>query len=334
MMIPGFANNYTGTSPHYEVWYGKVDVAPEKALWFRYTIFDGEICEASTWAILFDRDQTAGGRSYWELEELERPNTVVLPEGYDADRFIGNQQVFHTDRAHLDESNALGEAGGLEWDLEWSDSDRRFAYIPQALADNPLLGSAYNACLLDLRVSGTIRGEDRDWEFEGRPGMMGHIYGSKISGHRWSWAHCNNFVDHDDAVFEGLSVNVETMMGMVTPPLSAFVLHVDGREYTFRTPLSVVKAKSTFDRDGWEFDVTSGGVRLTGRAEAPDPKRVALVEYDDTDGSKLWCYNSKLADLTVRLEDPEHGIERTLRAPGRSAFEYVTREEPEQEPLI
>ncbi len=334
-MVPGFANQYLdASSPHYEVWYGKVNVGPERALWFRYTIFDGELREASTWAILFDGDRTLGGRAYWGLEELERPNTVVLPEGREPDRFFDNRQVFHTDGAHLDEANAYGEAGEIAWDLEWLDSGRRFAYIPHAIADNPLLASAYDACFLDLRVSGTIRAGDERWEVARRPGMLGHIRGSKISGHRWAWAHCNEFLDHDDAVVEGLSVHVETALGLVTPPLTAFVVHVDGRSYEFRTPVSVVAANSTFDRDGWEFDATSGGVRLTGRAEAPPPERVALVEYDDTDGSKLWCYNSKLADLTLRIEDPEVGRATTLRADGTSAFEYVTREAPEETPLI
>jgi len=332
-MVPGFANNYDGTAPHYGVWYGKVDIAPGRALWFRYTIFDGAIREASTWAILFDGDTTEGGRSYWSLNELARPNTVVLPEGYDPERFLANRQVFHTDSAHLDEANAIGEAGGIEWDLTWLDSGRRFRYVPSFLADNPLLSSAYDACFLDLRVSGTIRSGDRSWEVDGRPGMLGHIHGSDISGDSWAWAHCNNFVDADDAVFEGLSVHLD-LLGATAPALSAFVLHVDGNAYPFRTPLSLLKARTTFDRAGWEFDVDAGGVRLTGRAEAPPPERVALVEYDDTDGSKLWCYNSKLADLTLRLEDPDAGIERTLRAAGSSAFEYVTRETPEETPLI
>lgn len=331
-MIPGFANEYDGRGPHYEVWYGKVDIAPETALWFRYTLLDGMIREASTWAILFEGGRAWGERNYWAIDALATPNRVIIPEGYGRERFLGHEQVFHVDDAHLDEANAIGSAGEIEWDLQWADSRRRFKYIPTFIEKTGLVRSCYDSSLMDLRMSGTVRrGDEQSWEIDGRPGMVGHIRGSKIAGDRWAWAHCNNFDEHPNAVFEGLSVNLQ-MLGTVTPPLSAFVLFYDGRAYPFRTPLSVMQAKSEFGRQDWRFEVESGGASLTGWARAP--RNVALVEYDDTDGSKLWCHNSKLADLTLHLEDPEHGIDEKFRATGGSAFEYVTRETPTEEPLI
>jgi hypothetical protein len=333
-MVPGFANNYDGQSPHYEVWYGKVDLAPERAIWFRYTIFDGAVQEASTWAILFDGDDVKGGRSWWELDELARPNALDPPDDREGEeRFRGNNQVFRVDGAYLDEANALGSADGISWDLNWEDRERRFHYIPSAVARLPVLKSAYDACFMDLRVSGTVTADGETFQVDGRPGMLGHIHGSKISGNSWAWAHCNSFDERDDAVFEGLSVRLD-LMGMETPPVSAFVLHLGDDKWEFRTPLSMVLSESVFERDSWTFEVDAGGARLTGRATAPPPERVALVEYDDTDGSKLWCYNSKLADLELRIQDPVDGIDERLTAEGTSAFEYVTRELPDETPLI
>ena len=332
-MVPGFRNRYDGTGPHFEVWYGKINVGPGRAFWFRYTIFDGALQEASTWAVLFDEGEKSGGRSYWELDELATPNTVALPEGRERGRFSDHHQVFHTDGAHLDGANALGEAGGISWDLTWEDSGRRFTYLPPILERVPVVDIEYDACFLDLRVSGTIEHGDDRWEIDGRPGMIGHISGADLSGDTWVWAHCNDFVDEDEAVFEGLSIHLN-VLGMTIPSGSVFIVYVDGRAYPFRTLRSIFGAESTFDRSGWEFEVESGGVRLSGRAEAPPPERVALVAYDDTDGSDVWCYNSKLADLTIRLEDPANGVDRTLRAEGTSAFEFMTRETPEERPLI
>jgi len=335
-MIPGFANTFEGRRPRYEVWFGKVDVAPGRALWFRYTLFAGAFDEASTWAVLFDGNRTTGGRSYWELDELEEPNTVVVPEGYEAERFFGHRQVFHAPGspvAHLDESNAIGGSGPVEWDLRWKDSGRRFQYVPDMLADSGLVTSRYDTCLLDLRMSGTVRTEDETWNVEGRPGMVGHIRGSSMTPTRWAWSHCNQFEAEDSAVFEGLTAELGAL-GWTAPPLSAFVVYIDDQRYAFRTPLSIVTADSDFGRGLWTFEATSGGARISGRAEAPSRDRVARVEYDDTDGSNLWCYNSKLADLTVELDAPDLGGKRILRSDGTAAYEFMTREQPTEEPLV
>lgn len=335
-MTPGFANEYRGQSPHFEVWFGKVDVAPGRALWFRYTIFDAAIEEASTWAVLFDEDEMHGGRDYWRLDELERPNCVLLPEGYEAQRFFGNRQVFHAPGeppAHLDEGNAIGAAGEIEWDLEWLDSDRRFSFVPEFLSTSGFANVGYDTCFLDLLVRGEIRTPEGVWSVDERPGMVGHIRGSEMAAERWAWTHCNNFVGEEDAVAEGLTGQLG-IFGWQMPPLSAFVVHVDGNEYAFRSPTSVVRAESEFGRDEWEFRASSGGAELIGRASAPDRSRVAVVEYDDTDGSNLWCYNSKLADLTLEIDAPNLDSRRRLRAAGTAAYEFMTRERPERTPLI
>jgi hypothetical protein len=337
-IIPGFARRYNGRGPHYEVWYGKVDIAPGRALWFRYTTLDGtdqfdeNRREASVWAIAFDGDTCTGAKDNYSVDAMAEPNTIIVPQGRDAARFGGHHQVFHlTDNLHLDEANAIGQAGDISWDLSWTDSNRRFSYVPHVLARVGLAKSTYDDCLLDLRVSGTIRCGDTEIEVDAAPGMVGHIQGKRIMGHSWAWSHCNCFDDDPDAAFEGLSVRA-LLGGRVTPKLSAFVMWVDGRQYTFRNPIGLLLNNSEYGQDHWVFSARSGGVVLTG--EARSPSNVALVEYTDTDGSHLWCYNSKLSDLEVRIQDPSHGLDRTLRSSGRAAFEHVNREEPAERPII
>jgi hypothetical protein len=341
-MIPGFARRYDGRGPHYEVWYGKVDIAPGRALWFRYTTLDattgdGSIGEASTWAIFFDDDACTGAKDNYALEALAEPNTVIVPEGGEAARFGGHRQVFHlsdpspTSPLHLDEANAIGQAGDISWDLNWTDSGRRFSYMPHVLEKIGLAKSTYDDCLLDLRVSGTIRCGDTVVEVDGVPGMVGHIQGKRIMGHSWAWSHCNCFDNDPDAAFEGLSVRA-LLGSRVTPTLSAFVMWVDGQQYSFRNPVGLLLNNSEYTQDHWAFSARSGGVILTG--EARSPSNVALVEYTDTDGSHLWCYNSKLSDLEVRIQDPSRGLDRTLKSSGRAAFEHVNREEPSERPII
>lgn len=330
-VIPGFPRNYSGQSPYYEVWYGKVDISEDTAFWFRYTLLDGTVCEASTWAILFDEGSISGSRDVWELEDLAPANTVIIPRTSEIERFRNKKQVFHLGESHLDESNALGQAGDLEWDLRWNDSGRRFRYVPPILKTLGLARSTYNSCLFDLKMNGTVKTADKTLEVNNATGMIGHIEGSKIIGDSWGWAHCNNFDERDDAAFEGLSAQLQLGWG-VTPPLSAFVLFLNGERHTFRSPLSVVRSQSGFNRDEWIFKTCSGNLELTGKAEAPE--EVAVVEYTDTDGSNLWCYNSKLANLSLELKDHDTGNVTQLQSSGHSAYEWVTRKPPECDVLI
>ncbi len=317
-MTSGFARRYDGSGPHYEVWYGKVDIAPGRALWFRYTTLDGTVKQASCWAIYFDGDRCEGAKDNYPLEE-------IAPFG-------GQHRGFHlSDDLHLDESGAVGRAGEVSWDLSWTDSGRHFSYMPHVLEKIGLARSTYDDCLLDLRVTGTIRVGDTQIEVDDAPGMVGHIQGKRIMGYNWAWSHCNCFDDAPDAAFEGLSVRA-LLGSRVSPKLSAFVIWVDGRQYSFRTPVAMLLNNSEYTRDHWVFSARSGDVVLSG--EARSPNNVALVEYTDTDGSHLWCYNSKLSDLEVRIQDPSQGLDRTLRSSGRAAFEHVNREQPAEVPLI
>jgi hypothetical protein len=330
-MIPGFERTYDDNAPHYEVWYGKVDLAPEKAFWFRYTLLDGDVQEASTWAILFDEGSVHGDRDVWKLDDLAPANQQIIPRTEEIERYRGQKQVFHLGESHLDESNALGRAGDLEWDLRWVDSGRRFRYVPPFLKTLGLARSTYNSCLFDLTMNGTIRHQGETHKARNATGMIGHIEGSKIIGDSWGWSHCNHFDDRPDAAFEGLSARLQ--LGFTTtPPLSAFVLFLNGERHTFRTPLSVVRAESDFGRDEWTFKASSGNKLLSGRAVAPE--EVALVEYTDTDESNLWCYNSKLAELELEFEDTDTGRTEQLRSSGRAAYEWVTRRPPTEEVLI
>lgn len=331
-MIEGFARRYRGHGPHYEVWYGKVDISPDKALWFRYTTLEGVVRQAATWAIVFDGEDIIGGQDVFGLGEIAPSNCVLYPSGHDRSRFEGHPQVFHIgDRVHLDEANALGRAGEISWDLRWEDSGRQFRYIPHVLETLKLAGSTYDDCLLDVRMTGTIRCGDKTYPVEGVPGMVGHIQGKRNIARDWAWSHCNCFDDDADAAFEGLSARAK-LGRFSSPPLTGFVVFVDGRKYPFLSATGVLRAQTDYGEHHWRFETEQDGVRLTGQARSPE--RVALVEYTDTDGSNLWCYNSKLSDLEIRIQDARYGMDRTLKSTGRAAFEHVTRVEPAEEAII
>jgi hypothetical protein len=52
------------------------------------------------------------------------------------------------------------------------------------------------------------------------------------------------------------------------------------------------------------------------------------VEYTDTDGSKLWCHNAKVGDMTLEVYQREGGRWAhvdTLTSQGTTAVEWVMR---------
>lgn len=326
-MIPGFARITEAKAPHYEVWYGKIDVSPNRAFWFRYTILNGKRKEASTWAILFENDGITTGKNTWPLDRLAPPNAVIIPDTADSGRFEGKKQVFHLGKNHLDEANAIGQAGAVSWDLSFIDRGKRFEHVPASVKVLGVAKSTYYDCLMDLRISGEIRSGSQTISLDNRPGMIGHIYG-KQSAHEWAWVHCNSFEGEEDVVFEGLSARIK-VGGKESPPLTSTVLYVNDKEYAFSSFRILLSTRSEFGGGQWEFEARSAEATLTGKAIAPG--KVALVEYTDTDDSNLWCHNSKLADLELELTDDRTKTTQRFTAKGIAAFELVDRKRPDRE---
>lgn len=309
---------YTGDDPFYEVWYGKVNIGPGRAFWFRYTLLDGTVREAASWAILFDRNDIMGDRRVFPLEDLSLPGEGTT--------------IFFVDDQQLKADGARGRCGDLRWNLQWTSRRRGFRYIPPWIEDLGLSPGNYDSCLPDLNVEGTVGTGTETYELNGVPGMVGHIYGRRMSGRAWGWIHCNDFVDRSDAVFEALALQLgEGTIGRWVSPVSWYVLYIGERRRVFRPPLTLWRADNTVGSEGWTFRVRGSGDRLEGRVRRPD--RTALVEYTDTDGSKRWCENSKLASLELTYQ-PVDGDPVQLRADGTSAFEWVSRNPPDRDPLV
>lgn len=306
-----FGRVYRGQRPFYEVWFGKVDIGPGQAFWFRYTLLDGSTREAGTWAIAFDRER----------------GIVAARETLPLDAATGGRPlVFQLGQNVLDAGRAIGHAGDLDWDLTFEAAmERMHDHVPWTLKALGLARTRYVSPFGDLRLSGTIRIGERLIQVEAAPGMIGHIHGAR-SGHSWAWAHCNTFRDRPDVVFEGLSARI-ALGSLVSPPLSSFVLWVGDRPYRFTSALGMLRARSRYGEGRWEFRAEAGGVVLEGEATAPPDDQVALVTYTDTDGSRLWCRNSKLADLRLRLIEPDRPIQEFV-ASGTAAFELVDRHPP------
>ncbi|MBI1908851.1 MAG: hypothetical protein HYS22_01610 [Deltaproteobacteria bacterium] len=316
-LVPGFPRRHKGRGPFYEVWFGKVNIAPGKAFWFRYSLLDGKKRKAAIWGVFFDREKIEAGKEIHPLEDLAISHAA-----------------FHLGFAHLNETSARGQAGPLFWDLHWTMSGPHFDHGPWLIRRTGLIRNRYSACLLDIRISGSLQvkrkgssSKDEKTEtllLDRAPAMIGHIGGIR-QARSWAWAHCNQFEGETDVVFEGLSARID-LAKWTLGPLSSFVLFIGRQQYSFSSLSTIFQAESEVSEGRWLFSTKKGEVTLSGEIIAPSP--VAVVEYTDTDDSLLWCHNSNLASLKLRLVDLSKGVDRTLVAKGTAAFEWVDRTRP------
>ncbi|HOH28189.1 MAG TPA: hypothetical protein PLC40_00815, partial [Candidatus Hydrogenedentes bacterium] len=84
--------------------------------------------------------------------------------------------------------------------------------------------------------------------------------------------------------------------------------------------------------DGWHFTTTKNRYSFEGNLTARLDD-FACVTYEDTDGSNLYCHNTKLADMTLTVTSPE-GRRTRYTSTGTTAYEVVTREPHPDIPVL
>jgi hypothetical protein len=213
------------------------------------------------------------------------------------------------------------------WDLQFTPArPASFEWVPEKLARARLTGVRGITRAADLRVSGTteIDGEKQAWT--AAPGIRGQIIGTSLP-HSWVWAQCNTFVnergDPVEAIFEGISAR-ERLLGLVpTPRLSTFYFLYDGQEYALNTLWDALRSRSHPSLTEWSFQADHGDLSFRGLVRAEN-REFAGINYEDTDGSLLYGANAELAEMSLSIYR-RGKLEKTLKAPGTSAFEVVSR---------
>lgn len=308
--------------PWQEVWYMKLNQPSEaRALWLRFTLLraPGIKEAAEVWAIAFDAGappRKTGAKTSHAFDAFS-----VLPQG----GFQIGESAFrdtHTQGA------AESRAHCIRWDLALRPAkDGAFDFVPPALR---CLGIVKNTALTvfeDLRFNGWSEVDGVRQVWTEAPGMQGHLAGPK-NGHSWAWAHCNRFVDESGAptgvVVDGLSARARLGKSWASPLLSTFFFRYRERCFAINGLLESVRIRSVQEPTLWRFTARQGGYTFQGelRTELHD---FAGVTYEDTDGSLLYCHNSKISSMTLDVFGEGARAER-FSSDGTTAFEFVTRE--------
>jgi hypothetical protein len=186
----------------------------------------------------------------------------------------------------------------------------------------------------DLLFSGTtvIDGEKISWQ--DAVGMQAHWSGSRL-GQSWIWGHCNHFLDETGTpvpfVFEGWSLK-SRLFGMTSPSICSFFFYYRGEAYRFNTVWDALRSHSKSSIQEWEFRVDRGDLSFRGVARA-NHKDFAGLTLEDTEGSFIYCNNSKLSDLKIHIY--RNGkLEASYHSDGAAALEIVSHEKNPYVPLL
>ncbi len=194
------------------------------------------------------------------------------------------------------------DAGGheLRWELSLESTGPVLYHYPwKRLYDFSIPRTKVLSPHVDARFSGRMTVDGNSIRLESARGQQSHLWGSKHNL-RWCWGHCNNFVQDPAAVWEGMDGQIKH--GPVpSAHFKMFYLRAFGREHIFNAPMKWLFNRSRAELGAWEFEAGDREVRMRGRVNARAEDFIG-VTYVDPDGEQIFCNNTKLASINIRLE--------------------------------
>jgi hypothetical protein len=304
-----------------------------RALWLKQTILaplDGPAV-AESWLLWFDAER---GTTF--AHRASHPFERARFEG-DGDPAVR----IETDSVVMDigalrgsaRGSAIAAEGRASFDLAWSAEDapraRPLSILPyRVLRTGPFPRSKLLTPFPSLRFEGTLEVDGETVSLDGWSGMQGHNWG-KEHAFEYAWGQCN---------FDGVEggddpndrVMVEGFTGRVlvakrpTPRMSALVVRRGAREFRFDQVFDYWRQSATVEKDRWELSLRSRDGEATLRMDASGKPMVCLG-YANPDGALAYCFNSKLAEVSLTVRPSDGATFRCHSAHG-GALEFLRRE--------
>lgn len=316
---------WRGQRGFYEVYYIKFNhLSTRTAFWIRYTLLSPVVGDpvAELWAIFFDAENPTGNLAF-------KRTYPISGSEYSKEHFyfrIQNAELLHNSlRGKIEK-----ESNFIQWDLNFIPNAKTFYHFPYSfmykfkIPKTKVLSPNFN-----IKLNGRIVVNRREFICNGEPGHETHIWGTKHA-ERWVWANCNAF-SNGEGIFEGLSAQIRAGK-ILTPPLTPLYVMFSGKEYYMNGLWQSYKNFSLNSIPEWKFSGDSGGFRFEGTAWS-DVKNFVGVEYTDPDGEKLWCYNTKVANMVLKVFKGDRKIGE-LTSENTTALEFVSRMKDERIPVL
>lgn len=330
---PPNALRYAGRPGHVESYFLRANHPTRPlALWLKATVLAPVSGPAvvESWFIWFDGEQQ---------RTLARRLTQPIAAG----RFVGDgARRFAVIAPSLslsleDRGSARGtvstEQGEASFDLTWAKEDTALgaplSILPwRLLRTGPFPRSKLLTPYPSLRFSGEVQlpwGRElvSDW-----PGMQGHNWG-KEHAFEYAWGQC--LFPADDAMVEGFSARV-LVAGRPTPRLSALVVRRGGRTFRFDTLFDGWRQEAHVGDEQWKVSLRSGDGDVTLEMNAAGQPMVCLG-YDNPGGKRSYCFNSKLAEVTLTVR-PSDAASFTCHSAHGGALEFLRAEPDPRFPVV
>lgn len=290
---------WSGRGGHVESWFVRAnDRFNRRALWCKLTILaplHGEPV-AEAWAIAFDGDRSLGLRSTVPLREAELRDPAALRVG-------GCHMAFGP--AGSTKGAIATERGQLHWDIGWTPDVGEPGAPLSMLPTRLLLSTGFPRSKLltpcpAATMSGSMSWDGKRCTVDGWRGMQGHNWGREHAA-QYAWGQCLfDDAPGGPAMVEAVTARLR-IAGRLTPPISGLVVRQGAREWRFDTLLDLWRQQAEVGERDWLLRMRGAAsaveLRLDGSA-AP----FACLGYGNPDGSLRYCWNTKLAAASLRLE--------------------------------
>jgi hypothetical protein len=327
---------------HYEVWFLTFNQrATGRGFWFRYTIeipqtaqdpfitisHTSQLPRAELWATVFDRHHPDKDFGLIQAHPIQ---------GFDAETKRFNLRI---DQASLSASHATGkvESGNhsIAWDLSFIPNETTYQHVPKSLTTLVRPSSFVCSPNLNTRFTGRVTIDGEDIFIENEPGCQTHLWGSKHVD-EWVWVHANAFEKDEETVFEGLSARPRRVGRTLSPLLSLYLKH-RGEEHHFTRLRLAEQWQHEFGIGYWRFSALNTKIYIKGTAQCR-LKDMLQVKYVDPDGEPLYCINSEVANLKIKILRRVHGIRwrhvETINARATAHLEHAARDLDDQVRMI
>lgn len=322
-----FADNHCrwdrrSSAGHYEVWFLTLNHrAAQRGFWFRYTIESpaGAEPRAALWAAAFDRanpELNIGLKRECEIDQFSF-------EGREAFNLRILDGAFSSSRATGRVDNA---EHSISWDLHFRPNEKTYHHVKRSLTTLVRPTSFICSPNLDIRFNGSIILDGREFFIEDEPGCQSHLWGRKHVD-EWVWVHSNAFDKHPDTVFEGLAARPRRA-GRTLFPIQSLYLKHRGEEYRFTRLRFAEQWGRNLGIGYWSFSATSARLHIEGVAQCR-LRDMMQVEYRDPDHEPLYCINSEVANLKIRVFQRARGLRwrhvETINSRATAHLEHAAR---------
>ena len=331
VITANFSDNkcrWDGTSsPHYEVWFLTLNHrASQRGFWFRY-VLDSPNCtesesepHAALWAAAFNRrfpEENIGIKREYPIDQL-----AVSGRG---------GSILNVGEGVLSSCRAAGrvdvDGRSIEWDLSYVPCETTYHHVSRTVIRLARPASFVCSPNLDTHFSGKITIDGEDLILDQEPGCQSHLWGRKHVDD-WVWVHSNAFEKHPGTVFEGLAARTRRA-GHTLPPIQSLYLRHRGEEHRFVRLRLAEQWQRKMGMGYWSFSAMNTQFYIEGAAQCR-LRDMLQAEYADPDGERLYCINSEVANLKIRLFKRVHGVRwrhlETIKSYATAHLEHASRE--------